>query len=162
MKPRHRRLIFIAIGLSAVAVTAGLVLNAFKDNMVFFFSPSQVMAHKAPVGREFRIGGLVKKGSLKRASDGLTYRFVVTDTAKKVNVVFKGILPDLFTEGQGVVAQGRLRNGVFYADQVLAKHDSTYMPPEVADALKKAKAKEANKRASASLVPAKPRGGESL
>lgn len=162
MKPRHRRLIFIAIGLSAVAVTAGLVLNAFKDNMVFFFSPSQVLAHQAPVGREFRIGGLVEKGSLKRASDGLTYRFVVTDTAKKVDVVYKGILPDLFTEGQGVVAQGRLKNGVFYADQVLAKHDSTYMPPEVADALKKAKAKEANKRAAASLVPAKPGGGESL
>lgn len=162
MKPRHRRLIFIAIGFSAVALTAGLVLNAFKNNMVFFFSPSQVAEHQAPVGRDFRIGGLVKKGSLQRESDGLTVHFVVTDTADNLNVTYKGILPDLFSEGTGVVAQGRLVNGVFVADQVLAKHDSTYMPPEVASAINEAKAKEINKRASTSLMPPSNRGGETL
>lgn len=158
MKPRHRRLIFIAIGFSAVAVTAVLVLNAFKNNMVFFFSPSQVVAHEAPKGREFRIGGLVKKGSLKREPDGLTVHFVVTDTADNLNVTYKGILPDLFTEGTGVVAQGRMVKGVFVADQVLAKHDSTYMPPEVASAISAAKAKEIDKRAGASLMPPDNRG----
>jgi cytochrome c-type biogenesis protein CcmE len=161
MKPRHRRLIFIVVGLSAVGLTAALVLNAFKNNMVFFFSPSQVAAHEAPMGKEFRIGGLVKKGSLKREGDGLTVHFVVTDTADNLNVTYHGILPDLFSEGTGVVAQGRLKDGVFYADQVLAKHDSTYMPPEVASAINEAKAKEINKRASTSLMPS-PTGGESL
>ena len=162
MKPRHRRLIFIVIGLGAVAVTAGLVLNAFKNNLVFFFSPSQVVAHEAPVGKEFRIGGLVKKGSLKREGDGLTVHFVVTDTADNLNVTYKGILPDLFSEGTGVVAQGRLKNGVFYADQVLAKHDSKYMPPDVAAAINEAKAKEINKRASTTLMPDTSAGGETL
>ncbi|MCC6209332.1 MAG: cytochrome c maturation protein CcmE [Gammaproteobacteria bacterium] len=141
MKPRHKRLAFIVIGLVGVAVAAGLVLNSFRGNLVFFFSPSQVAAKEAPVGKTFRLGGMVEKGSVQRDQDGLTVRFVVTDTARNIPVVFTGILPDLFSEGQGAVAQGRLGDdGVFYADTVLAKHDETYMPPEVADALEQAKA----------------------
>lgn len=141
MKPRHKRFAFIALGLAAVAVAAALILNAFRGNLVFFFSPSQIAAEEAPLGRSFRLGGLVEEGSVKREEDGLTVRFVVTDTAERIPVVFSGILPDLFREGQGVVAQGRLRaDGVFYAEEVLAKHDETYMPPEVAEALERAKA----------------------
>ena len=140
MKPRHKRLAFIVIGLAGIAVAAGLVLNAFRSNLVFFFSPSQVAAHEAPVGKTFRLGGMVVDGSVQRDSDGLTVRFRVTDTAQEIPVVFSGILPDLFSEGQGAVAQGKLGDdGVFYAEQVLAKHDETYMPPEVADALQQAK-----------------------
>lgn len=140
MKPRHKRLAFIVIGLAGIAVAAGLVLNSFRGNLVFFFSPSQVAAHEAPVGKTFRLGGMVVDGSVQRDSDGLTVRFRVTDTAQEIPVVFSGILPDLFSEGQGAVAQGKLGDdGVFYAEQVLAKHDETYMPPEVADALQQAK-----------------------
>lgn len=140
MKPRHKRLAFILIGLTGIAVAAGLVLNSFRGNLVFFFSPSQVAANEAPVGKTFRLGGMVETGSVRREADGLTVRFTVTDTAREIPVVFTGILPDLFSEGQGAVAQGRLGDdGVFYADQVLAKHDETYMPPEVADALEQAK-----------------------
>ena len=140
MKPRHKRLAFIAIGLAGVAIAAGLVLKSFRGNLVFFYSPSQVIAKEAPVGKTFRLGGMVVNESLKREADGLTVRFTVTDTAKDIPVVFSGILPDLFREGQGAVAQGKLGDdGVFYADEVLAKHDETYMPPEVADALKQAK-----------------------
>lgn len=140
MKPRHKRLAFIVIGLAGIAIAAGLVLNSFSGNLVFFFSPSQVAAKEAPVGKTFRLGGMVVDGSVQRESDGLTVRFVVTDTAKEIPVVFSGILPDLFREGQGAVAQGKLGDdGVFYADEVLAKHDETYMPPEVADALQQAK-----------------------
>ena len=136
MKPRHKRIALIAGGLVAVAVAVGLVLNAFRSNLVFFFTPSQVAANEAPRERVFRIGGLVSPGSVQR--DGTTVRFVVTDTAKTIPVVFTGILPDLFREGKGVVAQGRLQpDGTFRADQVLAKHDENYMPKEVADALKK-------------------------
>jgi cytochrome c-type biogenesis protein CcmE len=140
MKPRHRRAALIAGGLAVLAVAAGLILNAFQSNLVFFFSPSQVLANEAPQGRTFRIGGMVENGSLKRQSDGLTVQFNVTDTARTVPVVYKGILPDLFKEGKGVVAQGQLGpDGVFHATQVLAKHDENYMPPDAAHALEQAK-----------------------
>ena len=118
---------------------AALVLNAFQSNLVFFFSPSQVVAKEAPLERAFRIGGMVETGSVKRQSDGLTVRFNVTDTAKTIPVVFTGILPDLFKEGKGVVAQGRLSaDGVFHASDVLAKHDENYMPPEAGHAIEQA------------------------
>src|SRR5712691_13193145 len=140
MKRRHKRIAFILAGLGSLMIAAALVLNAFKNNLVFFFSPSQVAAKEAPIGRTFRIGGLVEKDSLKRDNDGLTVRFTVTDTAKSIPIVYKGILPDLFKEGRGCVAQGRVgSDGVFYADQVLAKHDENYMPPEAARALDQAK-----------------------
>jgi len=129
----------IAGGVAALAVAAGLVLSAFQKNLVFFFTPTQVAANEAPQGRTFRIGGLVEPGSLKRRADGLTVQFIVTDTAKSIPVEYKGILPDLFREGKGVVTQGRLGpNGVFQASEVLAKHDENYMPPEAAEALKQA------------------------
>lgn len=137
MKPRHKRLALIGIGLAGLGIGTALVLNAFQSNLVFFFSPTQVAAREAPVQKAFRIGGLVERGSVKREDDGLTVRFVVTDLANSTKVVYNGILPDLFKEGKGVVAQGKLdADGVFRADQVLAKHDENYMPPEVADALK--------------------------
>jgi len=139
MTPRKKRLAFIGAGLVAVAVAVAFVLNAFNDNLVFFFSPSDVAQGKAPQGHAFRLGGMVEKGSVKRESDGLTVHFVVTDFAQSIPVTFKGILPDLFKEGQGVVAQGMLgTDGTFQAKDVLAKHDEKYMPPEVADALKRA------------------------
>ena len=139
MKPRHKRIALIAAGLAVLGLAAALVLNAFRSNLVFFYSPSQVAAREAPQGRNFRIGGLVEKGSVKRQPDGVTVRFVVTDTAKSVPVTFTGILPDLFKEGKGVVAQGKLgADGVFAASEVLAKHDENYMPPEVAKAIKEA------------------------
>ena len=137
MKPRHKRLALIVVGLAVIGVAAALVLNAFQNNLVFFFSPTQVAAREAPTQKTFRIGGLVQQGSLKRDDDGLTVRFVVTDLSNSMPVVYKGILPDLFKEGKGVVAQGHLgADGVFRADQVLAKHDENYMPPEAADAIK--------------------------
>ncbi len=140
MKRRHKRIGFIIAGLAGLGIAAALALSAFQNNLVFFFSPTQVAAKEAPVDRAFRVGGLVESGSLKRADDGLTVRFTVTDTAKTVPVVYKGILPDLFKEGKGCVAQGRLgSDGVFYADQVLAKHDENYMPPEAGQALDAAK-----------------------
>lgn len=140
MKPRTKRALAIGVGLTALAAATALVLNAFQSNLVFFFSPSQIAANEAPRDRAFRVGGLVESGSLQRESDGLTVRFVVTDTAKTVPVVYKGMLPDLFQEGKGVVAQGKLgSDGQFRADQVLAKHDENYMPPEAAEALEKAK-----------------------
>lgn len=147
MKTRHKRLAFIAVGLSGLGIAAALVLSAFQNNIVFFFSPTQVAAKEAPVGRTFRVGGLVEKGSLKRENDGLTVRFMVTDTAQSIPVVYKGILPDLFKEGRGCVAQGKVgSDGVFYAETVLAKHDENYMPPEAGQAIDKAKyAKEAAK-----------------
>jgi len=139
MKPRHRRLVLIAAGLGAIAIAAALVLNAFRSNLVFFFSPSQIAAGEAPKDRAFRVGGMVETGSVKRQADGVTVQFVVTDTAKSVPVVYKGILPDLFREGKGVVAEGRLgTDGVFRAEQVLAKHDENYMPPEAAHAVEQA------------------------
>ena len=137
MKPRHRKLAIIVSGVSALGIAAALVLNAFESNMVFFFSPTQVAANEAPKGKSFRIGGLVEEGSIKRQSDGVTVNFIVTDTAKVIPVVYTGILPDLFKEGKGVVAQGKLSSdGVFRADEVLAKHDENYMPPEIAAKIK--------------------------
>ncbi len=141
MKRRHKRISFIVAGLVGLGVAAALVLSAFQNNLVFFFSPSQVVAKQAPVNRTFRIGGLVEDGTLKRDNDGLTARFNVTDTAQTIPVVYKGILPDLFKEGRGCVAQGHVgSDGIFYADQVLAKHDENYMPPEAGKALDEAKA----------------------
>ena len=147
MKQRHKRIAFIIAGVAGLGIAAALALNAFKSNLVFFFSPSQVAAKEAPVGRTFRVGGLVETNSLKRDNDGLTVRFTVTDTAQSIPVVYKGILPDLFKEGKGCVAQGHVgADGVFYADQVLAKHDENYMPPEAGQAIDKAKhAQEAGK-----------------
>ena len=146
MKPRHKKLALIGVGLAGLGVAAVLVLNAFQNNLVFFFSPTQVAAKEAPVQKTFRIGGLVEKGSVKREDDGLTVRFVVTDLAHNLPVVYKGILPDLFKEGKGVVAQGRLgTDGIFHANEVLAKHDENYMPPEAADALKEGYAEKAGK-----------------
>jgi cytochrome c-type biogenesis protein CcmE len=140
MKPRTKRALAIAAGIATLGIAAALVLNAFQSNLVFFFSPTQVAQAEAPKDRAFRIGGLVEKGSVKRDPNGLTVNFVVTDTAKTVPVTYTGMLPDLFSEGKGVVAQGKLRaDGVFVADQVLAKHDENYMPPEAAEALEKAK-----------------------
>ena len=136
MKPRHKRLAIAAGIICAVGVAVGLVLNAFQSNLVFFYSPTQVAAHEAPPNRSFRLGGLVEKGTVQR--DGVHVQFVVTDTAKSVPVRYEGILPDLFKEGKGVVAQGQLQGGVFVAREVLAKHDENYMPPEAAEALKRA------------------------
>ncbi len=139
MKPRTRRALWIVAGLAGLGIAATLVLNAFQSNMVFFFTPSQVAGNEAPRDRSFRIGGLVEAGSLARDKDGLTVKFRVTDTAMTIPVVFVGILPDLFREGKGVVAQGRIgADGTFKASEVLAKHDENYMPPEAAQALKKA------------------------
>jgi len=140
MKKRHKRIVFIMTSLAALGLATWLVLGAFRNNLVFFFSPTQIAAKEAPVGRTFRIGGLVEKGSLKRDTDGLTIRFVVTDTANTIPVTYRGILPDLFKEGRGCVAQGKVgSDGVFYADQIMAKHDENYMPPEAARALDQAK-----------------------
>lgn len=147
MKRRHRRIAFILIGLAGLGIASYFVASAFRNNLVFFFSPTQVVAKEAPLNRTFRIGGLVQDGTIQREKDGLTVRFVVTDTAANVPVVYKGILPDLFKEGRGCVAQGRIdAEGIFHADQVLAKHDENYMPPEAGQAIDKAKyAKEAAK-----------------
>ena len=140
MKRRHKRLIFIFASLAAVSLAIFLILRALGKNIAYSFSPTQVAAKEAPVNKTFRIGGLVQNGTLKRDSDGLTIRFTVTDTASNIPVVYKGILPDLFKEGRGCVAQGRVgSDGVFYADQIMAKHDENYMPPEAAQALDKAK-----------------------
>jgi len=139
LKPRHRRFAWIAAGLAALGLAAALVLNAFQSNLVFFFTPTQVAAKEAPQGRTFRIGGLVEKGSLTRDSDSLTVRFRVTDTAQTIPVVYTGLLPDLFKEGKGVVAQGSLApDGSFRATEVLAKHDENYMPPEAKAAVDRA------------------------
>jgi len=147
MKTRHKRLILVTAGLGTLGLAAWLVLSAFQQNMVFFFTPTQVFSGEAPKGRSFRIGGMVEAGSIKRQSDGVTVSFVVTDMAQKLPVTYKGILPDLFKEEKGVVAQGKLdANGQFVAEEVLAKHDENYMPPEAAYALKKGD--QANKEAS--------------
>ncbi len=139
IKARHKRFILIAIGLALLGLAAMLILNAFQSNMVFFYTPTQVDKGEVPHGTGFRIGGLVVKNSLKRQDDGLTVHFSITDTAKTVPVVYKGVLPDLFKEGKGVVAQGKVGpDGIFIASEVLAKHDENYMPPEAAEALKRA------------------------
>ena len=137
MKPRHKRAA-IAVGvLTVVGVGVALVLNAFNSNLVFFYTPTQIAAKEAPQGRTFRVGGLVQAGTVAR--EGVTVRFIVTDTAKTVPVRYEGVLPDLFKEGKGVVALGQLgADGVFAAREVLAKHDENYMPPEAADAVQRA------------------------
>ena len=142
MKPRHKRLMFILGGLAVLAVAAALVLNAFQSNLVFFFTPTQVANGEAPKSRTFRVGGMVKEGSLKR--NAMVVSFAVTDTAKEITVSYQGMLPDLFKEGKGVVAQGKFdANGQFMADEVLAKHDENYMPPEAKHALDQAAAAKA-------------------
>jgi cytochrome c-type biogenesis protein CcmE len=151
MKPRHRRFAWIAAGLAVLGIAVGLVLNAFQSNLVFFFSPTDVVENKAPQGRTFRVGGLVEERSVKR--EGVVVRFNVTDTAKTIPVVYTGILPDLFKEGKGVVAQGKLGpDGVFTASEVLAKHDENYMPPEAAEAVNRAHIDATEKRAAQTLV----------
>jgi cytochrome c-type biogenesis protein CcmE len=139
MKPRQKRFAWIGAGVVVIAIAAALVLNAFQSNLVFFFTPTQVADREAPQGRPFRIGGLVENGSLVRDSNSLTVRFRVTDTAKTIPVVYTGLLPDLFKEGKGVVAQGTLAaDGTFHASEVLAKHDENYMPPAAKDAVDRA------------------------
>ena len=142
MSPRQKRLAFIAAGIAALALATTFVLNAFRSNLVFFFTPTQVAQGEAPQNRVFRVGGLVKEGSLKR--DQPVIEFIITDTAKDIAVKYSGLLPDLFQEGKGVVAQGRLDDrGIFTAAEVLAKHDENYMPPEAQHALDKATAAKA-------------------
>ena len=145
MKARHRRFAWIATGVAVLGVAVALVLNAFQSNLVFFFTPSQVVAREAPQGRPFRIGGMVETGTLVRVPNSLDIKFVVTDTVQRLPVVYNGLLPDLFREGKGVVAQGSIgADGVFHATEVLAKHDENYMPPAAADAIAKARRDNAN------------------
>jgi len=150
MKPRHKRGLMIVGGLAALGIAAALVLSAFQQNLVFFFTPSQIAANEAPQGRMFRVGGMVEPGSVKRQADGISVQFIVTDTAKGIPVVYRGQLPDLFREGKGVVTQGRLGpDGIFQASEVLAKHDENYMPPEAAEAVKQAHAAKARETLAA-------------
>jgi cytochrome c-type biogenesis protein CcmE len=139
MRPRRQRMVFVAVIVIGVAVAATLALTAFRENMLYFFSPSQISAGEAPAQRTVRVGGLVVAGSVKREGDGLTVVFDLTDTAETITVAYTGILPDLFREGQGIVAMGKIGgDGIFVAEEVLAKHDENYMPPEVHEALKTA------------------------
>jgi cytochrome c-type biogenesis protein CcmE len=151
MKPRHKRIAIAATVLVVLGIVVALVLSAFQSNLVFFYSPSQIANKEAPAGRTFRLGGLVVANSVKR--DGVRVNFAVTDTAQTVAVRYDGILPDLFKEGKGVVAQGQLRDGVFEAKEVLAKHDENYMPPEAAEALKNAA--KSNEKTAASVMTGK-------
>ena len=145
MKTRHKRMAFILVGLAGLAVAAGLVLNALNSNLALYISPTDVLAGKAPKDKAFRLGGMVVEGSLKRQNDGLTVHFDVTDDLKTVPVIFTGILPDLFKEGTGMVALGKMVNGVYEASEVLAKHDEDYMSPQVAEMMEEAKkAKQAD------------------
>ncbi|MFZ5524593.1 MAG: cytochrome c maturation protein CcmE [Pseudomonadota bacterium] len=154
MKPRQKRFVFIAVGVVAVSMAVGLVLYALRGNVNLYFTPTQVFNNEAPHGRSFRIGGLVEEGSIKREKDGLTVNFVITDTHRSIPVVYKGILPDLFKEGKGVVAQGRVEaDGLMRAEEVLAKHDENYMPPEAADAMKQAEAAKAAANSAEAAVP---------
>ncbi len=140
MKPRHKKISIIAISVIGLSLVTLLILNAFKDNIVYFHSPTDIKAGKAPVNQTFRLGGMVKENSVKHSNKGLKVTFTVTDTIKDINVAYEGILPDLFREGQGVVTQGKLdASGLFIAEQVLAKHDENYMPPEAKAAMDAAK-----------------------
>lgn len=151
MKPRQKRLFFILAGIAILAAAVGLVLYALKNNVSLYFTPTQVYNKEAPQARSFRVGGLVVDGSLKRERDGLTVHFEITDTQKNMPVIYKGILPDLFKEGKGVVAQGKLQaDNVFYAEEVLAKHDENYVAPEAARAL------ELAAKAASAVSPATP------
>jgi cytochrome c-type biogenesis protein CcmE len=141
---RKKRLTMIALLVGGVGVAVGFALKAFNENLMFFFSPKQVAAGEAPVNAPFRLGGMVIKGSIERPGDGLVVQFGLTDYAQSVMVQYEGILPDLFREGQGIIAMGRLNDeGVFVADEVLAKHDENYMPPEVAEAVQTAQTEKA-------------------
>ncbi len=153
MKPRQKRFAIVGGLIAVVGVATALVLNAFQSNIVFFYSPSQIASHEAPESRTFRLGGMVQPGSVKR--EGTEVSFLVTDTAKTVAVTYQGILPDLFKEGKGVVAQGQLKGNVFVAREVLAKHDENYMPPEAAQALKQAQ--KTNQKIAESVVGGAPR-----
>ena len=147
MKPRHKRIALIVAGLSAIGIATALVLNAFQSNLVFFFTPSQISAGEAPLERTFRVGGMVERGSLKRQRGELAVQFVITDTVKTIPVTYSGILPDLFSEGKGVVVQGRLDSaGLFRAADLLAKHDENYMPPEAQHALDEAQKNSASRK----------------
>jgi cytochrome c-type biogenesis protein CcmE len=149
MKARHKRLGFLLLGLAGLVAVTALVLNAMKGNLSYFFSPSEIAQGKAPQDHVFRLGGLVEQGSVTRNPGDLKVNFVVSDGAEKIKVSYTGILPDLFKEGQGVIAQGKLATGgVFVAQEVLAKHDENYMPPEVAAALEKNHAKGVNELAA--------------
>lgn len=140
MKARHKRFAWIGAAVALLAIAVTLVLNAFNDNLVFFQTPSDVVDGKVPKGRNFRVGGMVEKGSIQRSADGLSVRFVITDTVKSIPVTYKGALPDLFKDGKGAVAQGKLdAEGNFVASEVLAKHDENYMPPEAKAAVDKAR-----------------------
>ena len=153
MKARQQRLVLVGLAILGVGVAAALALKALQSNISYFFSPTQVTAKEAPADHVFRLGGLVSEGSVKRGDDGLTVTFDVTDMAETVRVSYTGILPDLFKAGQGAVARGRLgADGVFYAEEVLAKHDEEYMPPEVADTLKTAHAKGMTGAADAARI----------
>ena len=156
MKARQKRIALIVGGLAVLAIAAVLVLNALNSNIALYISPTEVAAGKAPQGKPFRIGGMVKEGSLKREADGVTVSFIVTDTEKDLLVAYKGILPDLFKEGKGVVAQGKLEagNSRFVASEVLAKHDENYMPPEAAKALSDAQARAEAGKSAATPAPA--------
>ena len=148
---RQKTLLYIVIGIAWIAAAVGLVLYALKNNVSLYFTPTQVFNKEAPQGRNFRIGGLVETGSLTREGDGLTAHFKITDTVKTMSVTYRGILPDLFKEGKGVVAQGKLHeDNVFYAEEVLAKHDENYMPPEAKDDINKA----AQAQSAVSAAPA--------
>ncbi len=152
MKARHKRFVFVTIAIVGVAIAAALALSALQSNIAYFFSPTQVLAGEPPKGKVFRLGGMVVEGSMTRKPGDLTVSFAVTDTAKSVTVSYTGILPDLFGEGQGVVTRGKLGgDGVFYAEEVLAKHDESYMPPEVQDAVDKAQKMGVNKPADGSV-----------
>ncbi|NEV62945.1 cytochrome c maturation protein CcmE [Thiorhodococcus minor] len=154
MKARQKRLAFVGLAILGVGAASALALTALKGNISYFFSPSQVAANEAPPDHVFRLGGLVTEGTIQRQEDGLTVHFDVTDNAETVKVAYTGILPDLFSEGSGVVARGRLgSDGVFYADEVLAKHDEEYMPPEVASTLKTAHAEGVADAAAGSGAP---------
>ena len=140
MKQRHKRIIFVCVAVLAVTLASILITKALRSNLAYFFSPTQISKGEAPAGNLIRVGGLVKIASLQRIGDDLEREFIVTDTNEEITVRYSGILPDLFKEGQGVVAKGRLQqDGVFIADEVLAKHDENYLPPEAADALAAAK-----------------------
>ncbi len=140
MKPRRQRMIFVAVMLLGVALAGVLVLQAIGENMLYFYSPTQIKSGEAPTNHTVRVGGLVVEGSIRRETQGVTVHFELTDTAERITIAYTGILPDLFREGQGIVARGRIgEDGVFMAEEVLAKHDENYMPPDVAEALETAR-----------------------
>lgn len=154
MKPRHKKFMYILAGVALLSGAVGLVLFGLKDNVSLYFTPTQVADNEVPVGRSFRIGGLVEEGSVTRTNDALTVTFNITDSHKSFPVTYKGILPDLFKEGKGVVAQGKLGDdGVMHADEVLAKHDENYMPPEAMDAMEKAEKAKAELKLNTPVAP---------